>query len=141
VPKRTFPLEQVYRLLEPGPVVLLTVAMANGALREFTYGKHVHELLAHQPSCATGILLFAVVIRHYVRRHPPASARESWQIGLFWMVLTVAFEFLFFHYIGGHPWDALLANYDLGAGRLWPLILVWIAAAPRLFMHFQRQRG
>lgn len=116
--------------------VLLAVAMVNGALRELTYGKYVSELSAHQLSCVTGILLFAVVIHQYVRRWPPASAREAWRIGLFWMALTVAFEFLFFHYVAGHPWEVLLANYDMSAGRLWPLILLWVAVAPYLFYHY-----
>ncbi|MBI5889132.1 MAG: hypothetical protein HZB47_00435 [Nitrosomonadales bacterium] len=116
-----------------GWFVLLLVAMLNGALRELTYGKFVSELSANQLSCVSGILLFAVVIRQYVRLWPPISAREAWQIGLFWMALTVAFEFLFFHYIAGHSWESLLANYDMSEGRLWPLILLWVAVAPYLF--------
>ncbi|MBI4807818.1 MAG: hypothetical protein HY799_02550 [Nitrosomonadales bacterium] len=112
--------------------------MLNGALRESTYGKFVSELSAHQISCLTGILLFAVVIRQYVRLWPPVSAREAWQIGLFWMGLTVAFEFLFFHYVGGHSWQVLLANYDISAGRLWPLILLWVAVAPYVFFRHSR---
>jgi hypothetical protein len=121
--------------------VLLLVAMLNGVLRESTYGRYVSELSAHQLSSVIGILLFAVVIHRYVRRWPPASAREAWYIGLFWMVLTVAFEFLFFHYVGGHSWEALLANYDMSAGRLWPLILLWVAVAPYLFFRLARSRG
>jgi hypothetical protein len=121
--------------------VLLLVAMLNGALRESTYGKYVSELAAHQLSCLTGILLFAVVIHQYVRRWPPASAREAWRIGLFWMALTVAFEFLFFHYVTGHSWEVLLANYDMSAGRLWPLILLWVAVAPYVFFRFARRTG
>lgn len=121
--------------------VLLAVAMVNGALREFTYGRYVSELAAHQISCLTGILLFAVLIHQYVRRWPPASAREAWRIGLFWTALTVAFEFLFFHYVGGHSWEVLLANYDLSAGRLWPLILLWVAVAPYVFYRRARHGG
>ncbi len=113
--------------------VLLLVAVINGGLRDLTYGRHVSELLANQISCVIGILLFAVVISRYVRRWPPASARGAWFIGVFWMALTVAFEFLFFHYVGGHTWEALLANYDLASGRLWPLILLWVLVAPYLF--------
>ncbi len=116
-----------------GWFVLLVIAMINGGLRDLTYGRYVSELSAHQISCVTGILLFAVAIRHYVRRWPPTSARAAWHIGLFWMALTVAFEFLFFHYVAGHPWQVLLANYDMRAGRLWPLILLWVACAPWLF--------
>lgn len=113
--------------------VLLLVAVVNGGLRDFTYGKHVSELLANQISCVTGIALFAVVISRYVRRWPPASPREAWFIGVFWMALTVAFEFLFFHYVGRHSWEVLLANYDLADGRLWPLILLWVLVAPYFF--------
>jgi hypothetical protein len=30
----------------------------------------------------------------------------------------------------------LLADYNLLAGRLWPLVLVWVAIAPALFYRF-----
>lgn len=113
--------------------VLLLVAMVNGATRDFTYSRYLSELQANQVSCITGILLFAIVIRQYVRFWPPQSAREAWGIGLFWLVLTVAFEFLFFHYVAGHPWSELLANYDIVHGRLWPLVLLWVAVAPYVF--------
>ncbi len=113
--------------------VLLVVAMINGGLRDLTYGRYLSELLANQLSCVSGILLFAVVICEFVRRWPSASAREAWFIGLFWLALTVAFEFLFFHYVGGHSWAELLANYDVASGRLWPLILVWVTVAPYFF--------
>lgn len=118
--------------------VLLAVAMINGGLRDFTYGRHVSELLAHQLSCLSGIILFGVVIHQYVRFWPPLSARQAWHIGLFWMALTVAFEFLFFHYVAGHPWTVLLANYDLSEGRMWPLILLWVLLAPYLFFRLRR---
>ncbi len=121
--------------------VMLAVAMVNGALREYTYGRYVSELSADQLSCVTGILLFAVVIHQYVKSWPPASAREAWYIGLFWMALTVAFEFLFFHYVGGEPWEVLLANYDMSEGRLWPLILLWVAVAPFLFYRLRNKRA
>ena len=114
-------------------LVMLLIAMFNGALRDFTYGKHVPELLANQLSCLSGIILFGMVFYRFVRRWPPASARQAIHIGLFWMALTVAFEFLFFHYVAGHSWAELLANYDIAHGRLWPLILLWVAFGPYLF--------
>lgn len=118
--------------------LMLLVAMANGAAREFTYGKHLDELAAHQLSCATGIILLGMVMRGFVRIHPPSSGQHAIAIGLFWMALTIAFEFLFFHFVGGHSWSALLANYNLLAGRLWVLVLVWVAAAPYVFFRFAR---
>jgi len=114
-------------------IVMLLVSVANGALRDFTYGKYLPDLLAHQLSTLNGIILLGAVIHRYVRLYPPASGQLALNIGMFWMSLTVAFEFLFFHYAGGHDWTELLANYDITAGRLWPLLLAWIAIAPYLF--------
>lgn len=112
---------------------MLLTAVANGVLRDFTYGRHLDELAAHQLSSASGIVLLGSVMWVFLRRHPPASGRQALGIGLFWMGLTVAFEFLFFHYVGGHAWASLLAAYDLMAGRVWVLVLAWIAVAPYLF--------
>jgi hypothetical protein len=117
---------------------MLLVSVLNGMLRDFIYGRHMPELLAYQLSTLIGIVLLGAVIRLYMRRWPFASARQALSVGLFWMALTVAFEFLFFHYAGGLSWAALLANYDLSAGRLWPLILLWVAFAPYLFYRLRR---
>jgi hypothetical protein len=118
--------------------VMLVVSIVNGTLRDFTYGKYFSELHAHQLSSLSGIVLLGLVIRAYVHLWPPTSARQALSIGLFWMALTVAFEFLFFHYVVGHSWTELLANYDLSRGRLWPLLLVWVALAPSLFYRLAR---
>jgi hypothetical protein len=120
---------------------MLLVSVANGALRDFTYGRQMPELLAHQLSTLSGMALLGVVIYFFVRRWPPASARQALGIGLFWMALTVAFEFLFFHYVGGHSWAELLASYDLSEGRLWPLLLAWVAFAPWLFFRLVHRSG
>ena len=53
-------------------------------------------------------------------------------IGFVWLTLTVCFEFLFGHYIAGHSWSRLLEDYNLMAGRLWPLLLVWVTVLPSL---------
>ncbi len=121
--------------------VMLLVSILNGTLRDFTYGKHLPELLAHQLSTASSIVLLGGVIFLYARRWAFTSARQAWQTGLFWMSLTVAFEFLFFHYVGGHSWQVLLANYDMSEGRLWPLILLWVAIAPYLAFRFFQPRN
>ncbi|ADE11555.1 conserved hypothetical protein [Sideroxydans lithotrophicus ES-1] len=120
--------------------VMLVVAMINGALRDFTYGRQLPALLANQLSCASGIILLGAVIYLYQRRWAFASARQAWVIGLFWMALTMAFEFLFFHYAAGHPWSELLENYDIVHGRLWPLILLWVAVAPYFFFRLAGKR-
>jgi hypothetical protein len=80
------------------------------------------------------------VIFLYVRHWRLDSARLAIQLGFFWMALTVAFEFLFFHYVGGRSWAVLLENYDIASGQLWPLILVWVAVAPYLFYRLLNNR-
>jgi len=117
---------------------MLLVAVANGALRDFTYGRRMDELTAHQLSTAIGVVLLAIVIRWYVSRHPPDSGRQAVSIGLAWMALTVAFEFLFFHYVGGRSWAELLADYDVLAGRVWIAVPAWVAVAPYLFFRLRR---
>jgi hypothetical protein len=118
--------------------VMLLVSMANGAIRDFTYGRHLDELTAHQLSTVSGVLLLGVVMWGFVRLNPPSSARQAASIGIGWMLLTIAFEFLFFHYAGGHSWAELIANYDVSAGRVWVVVLLWIAVAPSLFFRLQR---
>lgn len=112
---------------------MVAIAIANGVARQSLYGPYLSELAAHQVSTGIGILLFAVYIHWVMRRWPAASTRQAWGIGLSWVGLTVAFEFLFGRFVAGHAWTRLLADYDLTAGRLWPLVLLWLLLAPRVF--------
>jgi hypothetical protein len=117
---------------------MIPIAIGNGALRQGWYGKHVGELAAHQISTGVAIVLFGIYIWLVVRALRPASGRQAFVIGLTWLALTVAFEFLFGHYVAGHSWRALLNDYDLLAGRLWVLVLAWLTLAPYLFYRLQR---
>jgi hypothetical protein len=60
----------------------------------------------------------------------PESRVQAFAVGLIWLGLTLAFEFLFGHYVVGHPWSRLFHDYNLFAGRVWIILLVWIASAP-----------
>src|SRR5918997_1781576 len=51
-------------------------------------------------------------------------------VGAFWLVLTVLFEFGFGRGVDGKSWSDLLADYNLAEGRLWPLVLAWLALGP-----------
>ncbi len=117
---------------------MLVLAIVNGGLRDATYGRHMTWLSAHQLSTLTGAALLGPVMYFHVRRHPPASGREAVAVGVGWMALTIAFEFLFFHYAANRPWSELLENYDVSAGRVWVLLLLWVAAAPWLFHRLAR---
>lgn len=117
--------------------VMLMVCVANGAVRDITYGLYLDELTAHQVSTATGILLLGLVIWLCSAVVPVSSSRDAVSLGLFWAALTGAFEFLFFHYIGGHSWAELLANYNVFQGRVWVFIVLWVAVAPWIFFRLR----
>lgn len=114
-------------------VPMVFIAIANGAVRQFYYGRCLGELPAHQLSTLTGLLLFGLYIFCVVRLFPPVTATRAVSVGLLWLGLTVAFEFLFGHYVAGHPWSRLFQDYNLLAGRLWLLVLLWLTLAPYLF--------
>lgn len=110
---------------------LLAAAMIlNGIVRQATYGKHVPELTAHQVSTLTAVLLAGAVVWLALRVWPVATSSQAWSIGFFWLFLTIAFEFGFGRFVAGHPWDRLLADYNIFNGRVWSVFLVWITVLP-----------
>lgn len=119
-------------------VLMLLVSIANGAVRNFTYGKQIDKLTAHQSSSVSSVLLLGVVTWGYVCLYPPASHREAVLIGLPWMILTIAFELVILHYVGSPSWLALFANYNVLEGRVWVVVLLWLATAPYSFIRLRR---
>jgi len=119
--------------------VMLIIAVANGALREFTFSKTMSELHAHQLSTLIGSVLIGLFIRFVIRSWPPASQRRALLIGLVWLVLTVAFEFFMGLVLAGKPLANVLHDYNLLAGRLWALFLLWIFLAPWVFYRLSRK--
>lgn len=113
-------------------LVLMAFAIGNGVLREATYGQYLSELPAHQLSTLIGALVFGIAVWLLKRRWAPESTRQAVVIGISWLVLTLCFEFTFGHYIAGHSWSDLFRDYDVSAGRVWPLLLVWVTFLPYL---------
>lgn len=110
--------------------LLAIVAVLNGVLRQGTYGKVVSELGAHQISTVTAILSSGVLVWVAHRFWPIESTAQAWTIGACWLAMTVIFEFGFGHYVAGHSWARLFADYNIFEGRVWSLFLVWIAVMP-----------
>jgi hypothetical protein len=106
--------------------------VANGIIREVAYADTVGDHAAHQLSTFTLIAMIAGYTWWVQRRWPLTSTHEALRIGILWVVLTVAFEFGFGHYVDGASWSTLLADYDITRGNLWVLVLLTIGAAPVL---------
>lgn len=119
---------------------LLLIAVLNGALRAVFYGRFLSDLYAHQLSTLIAIVLFGFYIRFVIDLWRPESARQALHVGLLWVGMTVVFEFLVMHYVAGHSWRTLLHDYNLLAGRVWVLLLAWVAIAPYVFFQLQRRK-
>jgi hypothetical protein len=119
---------------------LVPLMIANGVLRTSVYGPAFSELQAHQLSTVSGIvivLVYALLLFPWLRLR---SAAAAWRAGLVWLGLTVLFEFGFGHYVAGYSWSRLFADYNLLAGRVWVLLLLAVAAAPRLALRIRGSR-
>jgi len=121
----------------------IAVAMVvQGTAREALVTPAFGALRAHQLSSVTGA---AIVFGGSVLALPwlglVGKARRQWQLGGFWVALTVAFELGFGHWVAGHSWARLLADYDVTAGRMWLLVLAATACSPRLAGRWLAGRG
>ena len=113
-------------------LVLMILGVANGIVRELTYGRRLSELRAHQLSTLTGVLVMTLAVWLLSLFIRPSSMEIALLIGLIWLALTVAFEFGFGHWVARHTWEELLADYNILRGRLWSLFLLWMLLLPGL---------
>ncbi len=113
---------------------LAVLGVGNGVARGL-YEETAGEQLAHQVSTVTLIILIAGYTWLLQRRWPLVSTQTAWQVGAMWALMTLAFEVGFGRYVVGTSWSALLADYNVLAGRLWVLIPLTILLAPPLVRH------
>lgn len=113
------------------PMVL--IGIVNGIIREQLVARYLNELRAHQISTVTGAILFGLYIWAISRIWQLKSGVQALVVGFIWLGLTVCFEFLFGHYVAGHSWSRLFHDYNILAGRIWGLLLIWITLAPYVF--------
>jgi len=115
---------------------MILIAVLNGAARDLWYKQYVGELLGHQISTITLILLFSIYVWFVIKRFTPASSKISIYIGILWLVLTLIFEFGIGFY-QGHSMEHLLNDYNILKGRIWVLIPIWVLIAPSIFYKFK----
>jgi len=105
-------------------LLMLVAAFLNGALRELLIVRLVGEQVGHVISvCVLSGVIFGLAYL-FVTALQPLPASRLLGIGLFWLLLSLLFEFGFFHYVMHEPWEKLLADYNVFRGRL--LIVVWL---------------
>jgi hypothetical protein len=124
---------KVFLLYSAGWLGMLVIAILNGVIREKLYGPYMRELSAHQLSTLTVIILLGAYVWILTGFWQIESSKQAFGIGGIWLIMTIRFDFIFGHFVMGHPWAKLFHDYNLIKGRIWVLVLVWILAAPYLF--------
>jgi hypothetical protein len=105
-------------------VLLLMIAVANGAIREAFLTPRLGEQAGHSASTAILCAVIFVVAWLSISWIGPNNGREALRVGLLWVALTIAFEFLAGHYLFGNTREKLLADYNVVRGRVWVLVLL-----------------
>ena len=92
--------------------VLLTLAVLNGSAREALITPRFGGFAGHLIS--TVILCTAIVFVAWmsITWIGAKSTADAFVVGLTWLLLTVAFEFLAGHYLFRNPWKTVLADYN-----------------------------
>lgn len=112
-------------------LLLAFLAVSAGVAREAVLTPRMGAEAAHVAGTWVVVAAFFVAIGLSVRWIvPDLASSRLWRVGGLWLVLTVAFEFGFGHYVAGHSWSRLLRDYDLLAGRVWILVLLTVLLAP-----------
>lgn len=113
-------------------LVILVLANVNGAVREAVlfarFGQAAGRALSTLILC--GIVFFLTWLT--IGWIGPTTPADALKIGVLWLALTLAFEFLVGHYVFRQSWPALLEDYDLTRGRIWALALLMVLLAPLL---------
>lgn len=114
--------------------------VCNGVVRVLLLQPRLGHSVARQASCLLGMGAILAISASFVRRLDDPTPTVLFRIGVLWLALTLAFELLFGHYVSGVGWEMLLADYDLLAGRLWPLVLLTTLLAPWLCGRVHKSR-
>ncbi len=116
---------------------ILVLAILNGMLREKAL---IPAMGTFAGLIASGIVLSACIVLVAFLAAPwygPLASPQVWLIGLFWLVLTLLFEFSFGRFVQHKDWAQLLQAYTFKGGNLWSVVLAvtlispWLAARLR----------
>lgn len=88
------------------------------------------EQTAHQLGTALYLIVQFIIIYIFIKNIKVKKFKTLLGIGIFWVVITIIFEFVFGHYVLGHSWQKLFTDYNIFNGRLWILVLINNIVAP-----------
>lgn len=117
---------------------MIVIAFANATLRQLLFIKSMGEIKAHQLSTITLIIFCSIYVWFVFPFLHIQHFRQALMIGLVWVLLTVAFEFLLGR-LTNKSWSYLLDNYNLGSGHIWPVFLIWLLFLPYICYYIRNK--
>jgi hypothetical protein len=126
--------------------LLISAAFVEGIFRRISLEPHMAKISAEVIGIALVLVSGFLIASWFARTGRfPQESRQLIAIGLLWVALTVAFEFVFFGLVMRISMEELLENYDVVNGDLFPiglLLLVFVPwSASRASFHHQRDRN
>ena len=113
--------------------IFVVAGILNGVFRESFITPKVGEHTGHILSTIILICVILAVTYLFISSLEINYSKTSLLlIGAFWTMLTILFEFGFGHYVMGHSWSKLFADYNILKGRVWSLVLLTTFIAPLL---------
>lgn len=116
----------------------MPVAILNGGLRQYVLVRWFGEVGANALSGVLLSLFILLITWQLLPRIVRYNQKESYRIGIVWMLLTIGFEFIF-GLTGGISFRELLSAYNPMSGNLWLLVVITTFGAPRLVCDKERR--
>lgn len=116
----------------------IPVAILNGGLRQYVLVRWFGEVGANALSGVLLSLFILLITWQLLPRIVRYNQKESFRIGIVWMLLTIGFEFIF-GLTGGISFRELLSAYNPMSGNLWLLVVITTFGAPRLVCDKERR--
>ena len=98
-------------------------------LMNLVYEPRLGTLVAHQIGMSSRIVyisIFAYLLLRYVKKY---DAKDLAHVGILWLGLTLAFEWLG-SFALGRPIQEILVGWNIFAGYMWPYVLLTYLLSP-----------
>lgn len=118
-------------------LAIALLAIANGVLRDLMFTPLIGRNIA-LPLSGLSLSIIVLVVTYFgLGFIGKLTEKTCWLIGLQWVLMTLAFEFLFGHYVAGKSWAELLQTFNILQGDLFLLVLLVSLVSPRLLAKYK----
>lgn len=111
-------------------LVIVIAAIFNGAIREKLLTPFIGPDISLPLSGITLSALVFIITYFAIPFFGNVKSRVYLLIGVFWTLLTLAFEYLFGHYVMGTPWHEIHQVFTILNGNLFIIVLIVTALSP-----------